>query len=117
MRWTASRQAATTLLEPAIAPAPDGSNAEWFVLSGQNQALLSITPTRQQSRVATGLPADSGAPDNYASVDADGYDWILDNDQGPGNVLYAVGAADSPSPGLNPVAGLNDYGRGHDAGP
>jgi hypothetical protein len=107
-----------TLLEPAIAPAPDGSNAEWFVVSGQNQDLLSITPTGQQSRVAAGLPADSGYPDNYASVDADGYDWVLDNDQGqPENVLYAVGAASSPSPGLNPVAGLNGYAEDMTLGP
>jgi hypothetical protein len=107
-----------TLLEPAIAPAPDGSNAEWFVVSGQNQDLLSITPTGQQSRVARGLPADSGYPDNYASVDADGYDWVLDNDQGqPENVLYAVGAASSPNPGLNPVAGLNGYAEDMTLGP
>jgi streptogramin lyase len=107
-----------TLLEPAIAPAPDGSNAEWFVVSGQNQDLLSITPTGQQSRVGRGLPTDSGYPDNYASVDADGYDWVLDNDQGqPENVLYAVGAANSPSPGLNPVAGLNGYAEDMTLGP
>jgi hypothetical protein len=107
-----------TLLQPAIAPAPDGSNAEWFVVSGQNQDLLSITPTGRQSRIAAGLPADSGYPDNYASVDADGYDWVLDNDQGqPENVLYAVGAASSPNPGLNPVAGFNGYAEDMTLGP
>jgi streptogramin lyase len=107
-----------TLLQPAIAPAPDGSNAEWFVVSGQNQDLLAITPTGQQSRIALGLPADSGYPDTYASVDADGYDWILDNDQGqPENVLYAVGAASSPNPGLNPVAGFNGYAQDMTLGP
>lgn len=100
-----------TTIEPAIAPAPDGSDAEWFVVSGQNQDLLSITPTGEQSRVVRGLASDAGSPDNYASVVADGYDWILDNDQGPGNVLYAVGAADSPNPGLNPVARFGDFGQ------
>jgi macrodomain Ter protein organizer (MatP/YcbG family) len=107
----------TTAVEPAIAPAPDGSNAEWFVVSGQSQNLLSITPTGQQASVVTGLASDAGSPDNYASVVADGYDWILDNDQGPGNVLYAVGAADSPSPGLNPVARFGDYGQDMTLGP
>ena len=62
--------------------------------------------------------SDSGTPVNYASVDADGYDWVLDNDQGqPENVLYAVGAADSPSPGLNPVARFGDYGQDMTLGP
>ena len=104
-----------TLLEPAIEPAPDGSNAEWFVVSGQSQDLLSITPTGQQTRVASGLPADSGYPDNYASVDADGYDWVLDNDQGqPENVLYAVGAAEFAQPRAQPGRRLQRLRRGHD---
>jgi hypothetical protein len=106
-----------SLIEPALAAAPDGSDAEWFVLSGRTQNLLSISPTGQQSTVASGLASDAGTPVNYASVDADGYDWILDNDQGPGNVLYAVGAADSPSPGLNPVARFGDYGQDMTLGP
>lgn len=108
---------ANSLVEPALAAAPDGSNAEWFVVSGRTQNLLSISPTGQQSTVASGLASDAGTPVNYASVDADGYDWILDNDQGPGNVLYAVGAADSPSPGLNPVARFGDYGQDMTLGP
>jgi hypothetical protein len=106
-----------SLVEPAISAAADGSNAEWFVLSGRTQNLISISPTGQQSTVASGLASDNGAPVTYASVDADGYDWILDNDQGPGNVLYAVGAADSPSPGLNPVARFGDYGQDMTLGP
>jgi len=106
-----------SLVEPALAAAPDGSNAEWFILSGRNQSLLSVSPTGQQSTVASGLASDAGAPVNYASVDADGYDWILDNDQSPGNVLYAVGAADSASPGLNPVARFGDYGQDMTLGP
>jgi hypothetical protein len=108
---------ANSLVEPALAAAPDGSNAEWFIVSGRTQNLLSISPTGRQSTVASGLASDAGAPVNYASVDADGYDWILDNDQGPGNVLYAVGAADSPSPGLNPVARFGDYGQDMTLGP
>ena len=107
----------TSVVEPAIAAAPDGSNSEWFVVSGTKQTLLSISPTGQQAPVASGLASDAGTPVNYASVDADGYDWILDNDQGPGNVLYAVGAADSPSPGLNPVARFGDYGQDMTLGP
>lgn len=106
-----------SIVEPAIAPAPDGSDAEWFVVSGTKQWLLSISPTGQQSSVANGLASDDGTPVNYASVDADGYDWVLDNDQGPGNVLYAVGASDSPSPGLNPVARFGDYGQDLTLGP
>jgi hypothetical protein len=106
-----------SLIEPALAPAADGSNAEWFVVSGRNQNLLSISPAGQQSTVASGLASDAGTPVTYASVDADGYDWILDNDQGPGNVLYAVGAASSPSPGLNPVARFGDYGQDMTLGP
>lgn len=108
---------ANTAVEPAIAPAPDGSDAEWFVVSGRDQSVLSIAPTGQQSRVTGGLASDAGAPVNYASVVADGYDWVLDNDQGPGNVLYAVGAASSPSPGLNPVARFGDYGQDMTLGP
>jgi hypothetical protein len=107
----------SSVVEPALAAAPDGSNAEWFVLSGRSQSLLSVSPTGQQSTVASGLASDAGTPVNYASVDADGYDWILDNDQSPGNVLYAVGAADSPSPGLNPVARFGDYGQDMTLGP
>ena len=99
-----------TVAEPAIQPAPDGSDSEWVVVSGQGQNVISVTPTGHQTRVTRGLDADSGIPDNYASVDADGYDWILDNDQGqPQNILYAVGAADSPNPGLNPVASFNGF--------
>lgn len=109
--------AGTTLAEPAIAPAPDGSDAEWFVVSGHNQDLLSVTPSGHQSLAARGLAADAGAPVNFASVSADGYDWVLDNDQGPGNVLYAVGASSSPSPGLNPVARFGDYGQDMTLGP
>jgi hypothetical protein len=107
----------TSMVEPALAAAPDGSNAEWFVVSGRTQNLLSIAPTGQQSTVASGLASDAGTPVTYASVVADGYDWILDNDQGPGNVLYAVGASDSPSPGLNPVARFGDYGQDMTLGP
>ncbi|HWE59461.1 MAG TPA: hypothetical protein VG228_07170 [Solirubrobacteraceae bacterium] len=107
----------SSLVEPAIAAAPDGSDAEWFVLSGRIQNLISIAPTGQQSTVASSLASDAGTPVTYASVDADGYDWILDNDQGPGNVLYAVGASDSSSPGLNPVARFGDYGQDMTLGP
>lgn len=107
----------TSVIEPALAAAPDGSDAEWFVLSGRAQDLLSISPTGQQSTVASNLASDAGTPITYASVDADGYDWILDNDQSPGNVLYAVGAPDSPSPGLNPVARFGDYGQDMTLGP
>lgn len=108
---------ASSLVEPAISPAPDGSDAEWFVLSGRRQSLLSISPSGRQSTVASGLASDAGPPLTYASVSADGYDWVLDNDQGPGNVLYAVGAAGSPSPGLNPVAHIGDYGQDMTLGP
>jgi hypothetical protein len=107
----------TSSVEPALAPAPDGSDSEWFVVSGHAQDLLSISPTGQQATIASSLASDSGTPVTYASVDADGYDWILDNDQGPGNVLYAVGAADSSSPGLNPVARFGDYGQDMTLGP
>lgn len=107
----------SSVAEPALSPAPDGSDAEWFVLSARNQSVLSITPDGQQSLVAAGLATDAGTPANYASVVADGYDWVLDNDQGPGNVLYAVGGADSPSPGLNPVARFGDYGQDMTLGP
>ena len=65
-----------SIVEPAIAPAPDGSDAEWFVVSGTRQSMLSISPTGQQSSVASGLASDDGTPVNYASVDADGYDWV-----------------------------------------
>src|SRR5579875_2446561 len=105
------------VLEPALAPAPDGSAAEWFVLSGRQQDVASITPGGAQALVATGLASDAGPPVTYASVTAEGYDWVLDNDQGPGNVLYAVGAADSESPGLNPVARFGDYGQDMALGP
>jgi hypothetical protein len=99
-----------TVAEPAIQPAPDGSDAEWVVVSGQGQNVISITPTGHQTKVTHGLDADSGIPDSYASVDADGYDWILDNDQGqPENILYAVGAVGSLNPGLNPVASFNGF--------
>ena len=104
-------------VEPAITAAPDGSDAEWFVVNGRNQSLLSISPTGRQSTIASGLASDAGTPVTYASVVADGYDWILDNDQGPGNVLYAVGASNSPSPGLNPVARFGDYGQDMTLGP
>lgn len=101
-----------TVAEPAIQPAPDGSDAEWAVVSGRGQNVVSITPAGHQTKVAAGLDSDSGIPDNYASVDADGYDWILDNDQGqPENILYAVGAADSINPGLHPVASFNGFGE------
>ncbi len=107
-----------TVAEPAIQPAPDGSDTEWVTVSGDRQNVISLTPAGAQTRVVAGLAADSGTPDNYASVDADGYDWILDNDQGqPENVLYAVGAADSVSPGLNPVATFNGYGEDMTLGP
>ncbi len=107
-----------TVAEPAIQPAPDGSDTEWVTVSGDRQNVISVTPTGAQTRVVAGLAADSGVPDNYASVDADGYDWILDNDQGqPENVLYAVGAADSVSPGLNPVASFDGYGEDMTLGP
>jgi streptogramin lyase len=109
---------ANSVLQPAIAPAPDGTDAEWFAVSGTNQELLSVAPTGQATTLATGLEADAGAPDNFASVDADGYDWVLDNDQGqPENVLYAVGPADTPSPGLNVVATFDGYGEDMTLGP
>jgi len=106
-----------SLAEPALSAAPDGSDAEWLVVSGKTQSLISISPDGKQSTVASGLASDNGAPVTYASVEADGYDWILDNDQGPGNVLYAVGASSSPSPGLNPVARFGDYGQDMTLGP
>lgn len=107
-----------TAVEPAIEPAPDGSDAEWVTVSGDRQNVISFTPIGAEKRVVGGLAADSGIPDNYASVDADGYDWILDNDQGqPENVLYAVGAAGSVSPGLNPVATFDGYGEDMTLGP
>ncbi len=109
---------ANSVIEPAIEPAPDGTNAEWFAVSGNNVKLLSDTPTGQQSTLATGLAKDAGSPDNFASVDADGYDWVLDNDQGqPENVLYAVGPADTPSPGLNVVATFDGYAEDMTLGP
>jgi streptogramin lyase len=103
--------------EPALVPAPNGSDAEWLVVSGRNQQVVSITPTGQQQTIASGMATGVNGPLLYASVAADGYDWILDNDQGPGNVLYAVGAPDSQSPGLNPVARLGDYGQDLTLGP
>ena len=103
--------------EPAIVPAPNGSDAEWFVVSGRNQQVISITPSGQQRSIASGMATGVNGPLLYASVDADGYDWILDNDQGPGNVLYAVGAPNSQSPGLNPVARLGNYGQDLTLGP
>ena len=106
-----------TAVEPAIVPAPDGADAEWFVVSGRSQAVVSIAPGGKQVLVARGLAAGVGIPSAYASVDAEGYDWILDNDQGPGNVLYAVGAADSPNPGINQVARFGDYGQAMALGP
>jgi streptogramin lyase len=96
---------------PTLAPAPDGSNAEWMVVSGGRQDLISITPTGQQKMVQlSAFQADNGPPDTYVSVDADGFDWVLDNDQGaPEDNLYAVGAPSSESPGVNPVATFNGY--------
>ncbi len=105
------------VVEPAIVPAPDGANAEWVVVSGRRQDVISIAPGGQQAQVAGGLATGVGVPATYASVDAMGYDWILDNDQGPGNVLYAVGAADSASPGINQVARFGDYGQDMTLGP
>ncbi len=107
----------TTVVEPALSPAPDGSNAEWFVVVGRNQNVLSITPAGQQRSVVRGLASDAGNSVNFASVSADGYDWVLDNDQGPGNVLYAIGAPGSSSPGLNQVARFGDYGQDMTLGP
>ncbi|MGC9220561.1 MAG: hypothetical protein ACP5H2_04315 [Solirubrobacteraceae bacterium] len=101
----------TTTQVPALAPAPDGSNAEWVVVNGSHQDLLSITPAGIASIVAgDAFNADNGPPFNYASVDGDGYDWIIDNDQsGPDDTLYAVGGQGSASPGVNPVATFNGY--------
>lgn len=98
---------------PALAPAPDGSDAEWLVVNGQHQDLVSVTPTGQEARLEQGaFASDNGPPDAYASVDADGYDWILDNDQGlPEDTLYAVGAQSATSPGVNPVATFNGYAQ------
>src|ERR1700735_4874993 len=42
-------------VEPAIEPAPDGSNAEWFVVSAQWQDVLSVTPTGTMAHVGTGF--------------------------------------------------------------
>ena len=109
-------RAATTLLEPAIAPAPDGSNAEWFVVSGHEPGSALDHPDRAAVPVASGLPRGCRLPGQLCERRR--RRLRLGPRQRPGppeNVLYAVGAADSPSPGLNPVAGFDDYGRGHDA--
>jgi virginiamycin B lyase len=100
-----------TLQVPALAPAPDGSDSEWIIVDGGRQDLISVTPTGQQKMVQlSAFQSDNGPPDVYASVDADGFDWVLDNDQGaPEDNLYAVGAASSESPGVNPVATFNGY--------
>jgi hypothetical protein len=100
----------TSQLEPAIEPAPDGSNSEWFVVNAQWQDLLSITPTGTMGHVGTGFATDAGPPDTYASVDADGFDWILDNSQGsPEQALYAAGPPHSPHAGVTRVASFNGY--------
>ena len=97
-------------LEPAIEPAPDGSNAEWFLVNAQWQDLLSLTPAGTMTAVGTGFATDAGAPDAYASVDADGYDWILDNYQGsPEQALYAVGAPGTARAGVTKVATFDGY--------
>lgn len=98
---------------PALAPAPDGTDAEWVLVSGGRQDLVSITPSGIQHIVAkAGFRADNGPPVAYASVDADGYDWILDNDQSvPEDSLYAVGGSTSASPGLNTVATFDGFGE------
>jgi len=97
---------------PAIEPAPDGSNAEWFLVNAQWQDLLSVTPTGTMTKVTTGFSTDAGPPDTYASVDADGFDWVLDNDQGsPEQTLYAIGPKGTPSGGLNRVASFNGYSQ------
>ena len=97
-------------VEPAIEPAPDGSNAEWFLVNAQWQDLLSVTPTGTMTAVGTGFATDAGAPDAYASVDADGYDWVLDNYQGsPEQALYAVGAPGTSRAGVTRVASFNGY--------
>ena len=99
-----------SLVEPAIEPAPNGSNAEWFLVNAQWQDLLSVTPVGAMTAVGTGFANDAGAPDAYASVDARGFDWILDNYQGsPEQRLYAVGATGSPHPGVTTVASFNGY--------
>jgi hypothetical protein len=99
-----------SLVEPAIEPAPDGSNSEWFLVNAQWQDLLSVTPTGTMGHVGTGFSTDSGPPDTYASVDADGFDWILDNSQGsPEQALYAAGAPGSPHAGVTRVASFNGY--------
>jgi hypothetical protein len=96
--------------EPAIEPAPDGSNVEWFLVNAQWQDLLSMTPTGTMAHVGTGFATDVGPPDAYASVDADGFDWILDNFQGsPEQALYAAGAPGSPHAGVTRVASFNGY--------
>jgi hypothetical protein len=97
-------------LEPAIEPAPDGSDAEWFVVNAQWQDLLSVTPSGSMTSVGTGFANDLGAPDTYASVDADGFDWVLDNYQGsPEQALYAVAPKGTPRAGVNQVASFNGY--------
>lgn len=97
-------------VEPAIEPAPDGSNAEWFLVNAQWQDLLSVTPTGTMTHVGTGFASDAGAPDTYASVDADGFDWVLDNFQGsPEQALYAAGAPGSSHAGVTRVASFNGY--------
>jgi len=109
---TAGAGSPTTQI-PALAPAPDGSDAEWVVVSGGRQDLISITPQGAQSMVSkAAFQADNGPPVAYASVDADGYDWILDNDQSvPEDSLYAVGAATSESPGLSTVSTFDGYAQ------
>jgi virginiamycin B lyase len=98
---------------PALEPAPDGSDAEWVVVNGAHQDLLSMTPSGVQSIVAkSAFRSDNGPPVAYASVDADGYDWILDDDQSaPENTLYAVGATTSESPGVQAVATFDGSAR------
>jgi hypothetical protein len=97
-------------VEPAIEPAPDGSNAEWFVTNAQWQDVLSVTPTGTMAQVGTGFATDAGAPDTYASADADGFDWVLDNYQGsPEQALYAVGPPGSARAGVTRVASFNGY--------
>jgi virginiamycin B lyase len=97
----------------ALAAAPDGSDAEWFVVNGGRQDLLLITPAGTQKLVAkAAFRSDNGPPVTYVSVDADGYDWILDNDQSvPENTLYAVGGSTSETPGPSAVSSFDGYAQ------
>ena len=76
--------------EPAIEPAPDGSNVEWFLVNAQWQDLLSMTPTGTMAHVGTGFATDVGPPDAYASVDADGFGYASSILQDVGRIVVHV---------------------------